>query len=132
LVMLLIGATILAGAITGQSWSYALLPIFFLGFYFFAILALRKGLRSATQQFAAFIGLAASKIAAPLSASTASKSGTAFPGVSSAAKSAGPIRSGFSFKDLLPQPKQKVTSASDPFERLAQQRMRQDAGPTGR
>ncbi len=147
--MLGLGAVLIGGLLTNQSWAYAMLP---LGFFGLVFLGLRNGLRSVTQQVGTVIDSISSKAGS-------SKSGSATPGNSwsglakapvpdthaplaaspfapaatkLASKDSGPIRPGFSFKDLLPKPRPKAALGPDPFERLAQQRLRQEGGPIGR
>ena len=133
--MFLVGAALLLGLITGQSWAYAILP---LGFFGLVYLGVRNGLRSVTQQVGAVIeNISARTGAADAPTSVGIPTAASAPrftpfAAAPAPKDNGPIRSGFSFKDFIPQPKQKFAPGPDPFERLAQQRQRQDGGSTGR
>lgn len=123
---LVLGAAFVLALFTGQSWAYAILPLGCLGLMF---LGLRNGMRTARDQLGAVIDHFGAKPApsnADPSATVAARTAKGVP------KDSGPIRSGFSFKDLLPQPKQKSAPRPDPFERLAQQRQRQNAGSPGR
>lgn len=155
LVVLIVGVAIAMG----QNWATMLMPFAILGLMYFG---LRRGMRQITTGIECVIGnftakattsqakpvrTSASSIPAWASvqkdAPTATSSDFGFAandpirsgdatGARSTVKFDGPIRPGFSFKDLLPQPKQKSFAGPDPFERLAQQRLRQERDATRR
>ena len=125
-IMLLLGGAFIAALIAGQSWAYAILPVAILGLMY---LGMRSGLRTAGQQLGSVFDRFADNSAPSAMPSTAQNA--AVP-IKSAQKDDGPIRSGFSLKDLLPRPKQKTANLADPFERLAQQRQRQDRNSSAR
>jgi hypothetical protein len=133
--MFIVCAALLLGLITGQAWVYTFLPMVFFGLLY---LGIRSGLRSVTQQVTAVIetigaksGIGGVSPSVGIPAAASAPRFTPFA-PAPAAKDNGPIRSGFSFKDLLPQQKHKAPTGPDPFERLAQQRQRQDGGSAGR
>lgn len=134
LILLLVGAVLIGGLVTNQSWAYAILP---LGFFGLVFLGLRNGIRSATLQLGAVIDKVATKPAptpAPTPFMAAASLAAKVPpaAMKGAAKDNGPIRPGFSFKDLMPTSRPKAGAGPDPFERLTQQRLRQENGSSGR
>ncbi len=117
-----LGAVLLLSLITGQSWAAAILPLGFLGAM---ILVIRNGLRSTGKQLESVVDYVSTRMQPKDSPSPLVPAQSPAKAV---AKDGGPIRSGFSFKDILPQPKRKAAFGPDPFERLAQQRQNQDRG----
>ena len=128
------GLALIAGAVTGQTWAYTAMPLLIFGLMF---LGMRKGFRQVSEGLesviANFTGEKANlpaatgmPVSAPVPAAPSTSAFAASP-VKSKALDGGPIRAGFSWKDLMPKPKQKVAPGSDPFDRIARQRQQEQA-----
>jgi hypothetical protein len=120
---------------TGQSWIFNFLPMIMVGLF---VLGVRKGTKSLVQTITDFAENLTGKkpapqpsapasalpnwaaVQTPASAPTAQVSQTKPLTSPSRPKDDGPIRSGFSFADLLPKRKEKPTLANDPFHSLTQ------------
>ncbi len=145
-----LGLVLLAGFFSGQNWAYAIMPLAFFGLVF---LGLRNGVRTFTQAVGSVVENVTTKpasapnpalgatpaseigattaLAAPAGGGPIRSGNSAFMSTN-VRKDDGPIRPGFSFKDLLPQSKRKSVATSDPYERLAQQRRQDSSAPTRR
>jgi hypothetical protein len=141
---------LIAGLVTGQNWAHGIMPLAFFGL---VVLGLCNGVRLFTQSIGSVIEktttrstsapnptpgatpqpslVATTTYAAPAGGGAIRPGNSGFVSAS-VRKDDGPIRPGFSFKDLLPQSKRKFVATSDPYERLAQQRQQDSNTPTRR
>jgi hypothetical protein len=150
--MWLVGVGLIAALVTGQSWVFGFLPLIMVGLFY---LGMRNGIKSVTLAINEIVENLTGKkptpqtlaVTAPLSALSswatvqAPTGAVVQPAKVSQAKplvsphlpnDGGPIRPGFSFKDLLPKSKRNTVTSSDPFERLAQQRQQDKNASTRR
>lgn len=119
---------------TGQTWAYGAMPLLIFGLMY---LGLRKGLRQVSEGIESVIANFTGKEAKPsvmtaMPRATSVQTAFSVPTfaaslVKSKPADGGPIRAGFSWKDLIPKPRQKAAPGSDPFDRIARQRQQEQA-----